>query len=378
VWRWVVVALVLLLVSSIAGCGVVTLLPLICSSWWTYLLNLALALLLLFQILFNYAAAVMRPAGRVSDHAAPPLRSPNGSVAQGALQHWSWCRYCAAAKPPQAHHCKACGTCVVQMDHHCPFIANCVGQGNLRSFLLVLLWCLLAAAYILVMCALLIRDHWDEVAAAVATWRRSSSSSGPASGLGSMQAPPEMLWVADPAAGSAQPGDSSSTGSWVPQPAAAVTATGPPAGPDWWLIATTGVFYVVLQASPWWLLAAYYLVAVSLGVLIAVGMLLGSQLYYLGLGVSYIDSLKAAHATGGDPQHPARDVGDQVGGQVQQLGRCRRWLARVQKAGAMMEVVWARWWDVMGCTNSSTCSRLWALVRPTWSQPTALPGKKWS
>lgn len=116
-WRWVVVALVLTLVFSIAGFGIGTLLPLVCSTWLTYLPNVSLALLLLFQILFNYAAAVLQPAGRVSDYFSPPPRTSDGDVPQGGLQYWSWCQHCQAAKPPRVHHCKACGTCVVQMDH---------------------------------------------------------------------------------------------------------------------------------------------------------------------------------------------------------------------------------------------------------------------
>jgi palmitoyltransferase len=116
-WRWVVVALVVFLVGSITGCGVITLLPLICTTWATYLPNMAFALLLLFQIVWNYAAAVLRPAGRVSDFVSLPVRTPGGSVLQGGLQHWSWCLHCQAAKPPQAHHCNSCGTCVYAMDH---------------------------------------------------------------------------------------------------------------------------------------------------------------------------------------------------------------------------------------------------------------------
>jgi hypothetical protein len=116
-WRWVVVGLVLVLVGSIAGCGIVTLLPLICTTWPTYLPNVAFALLLLFQIMWNYSIAVLRPAGRVSDFVTPPPRTPEGVVSQGGLQHWSWCPHCQAPKPPHAHHCKSCGTCIFGMDH---------------------------------------------------------------------------------------------------------------------------------------------------------------------------------------------------------------------------------------------------------------------
>lgn len=50
----------------------------------------------------------------------------------------------------RAHHCRRCGVCVARMDHHCIYAANCVGAGNLKQFLLLLLysaaWTSLAAA----------------------------------------------------------------------------------------------------------------------------------------------------------------------------------------------------------------------------------------
>jgi palmitoyltransferase len=114
--RWCAVAMVLLLITSMAGCGILTLLPLLCTTWPTYAPNLLVAVLLLLEICFNYAAAVAQHAGRVSDHTSPPpARSPDGYVPQGSLQHWSWCMHCQAAKPPQAHHCRTCRSCVVNM-----------------------------------------------------------------------------------------------------------------------------------------------------------------------------------------------------------------------------------------------------------------------
>jgi hypothetical protein len=241
-----------------------------------------------------------------------------------------------------------------------------VGQGNLRAFLLVLLWALVAAGYILCMCLLLVWQHWDMVKASVGAGRSSQAIAQHSN----MQA--QHAWVANtPGAGSAAINSSSTagsaagaaagSGSWGVQAAAA---------PDWWLFATTGIFMLVLQASPWWLLAAYYLVAVSLGIVLAVGALLGSQLYYLGLGVSYIDHLKAAQ--GGSAQH---ENGSHQQQQVLQhevaQGRYRRWLGHTQ-------LTWARWWEVMGIQGAGTGSMLWAIVKPVWATATADGPKKWS
>lgn len=128
-------------------------------------------------------------------------------------------------------------------------------------------------------------------------------------------------------------------------------------GPDLWLVATTGIMVLVLQGSPWWLLAAYYLIAVSLGIVVAVGALLGSQLYYLGLGVSYVDHLKAVQ---GGQHHLNPQQGKEQG----------RW--------QRVAVTWVRWWGVMGCADVGSA---WAMLRavavPRWTAPTAAV-KKWS
>lgn len=117
--RWAIIAFVVLLVGSIAGTGIIVLLPRVCTTWLTYVPNVALSVLLLFSVAFNYAAAVMQSPGRVLEFVPVPPRGPHGEVLQGSFELYSWCRHCRSPKPPQAHHCRTCGHCVVNMDHHC-------------------------------------------------------------------------------------------------------------------------------------------------------------------------------------------------------------------------------------------------------------------
>lgn len=250
----------------------------------------------------------------------------------------------AAAAPPCTAHirvCCCCCCCCHAIHADCPFIANCVGQGNLRPFLLVLLWAMLAAAYILCMCSLLVWQHRDEVKASVGAARSRQAGSH-----SSMQQ--QQVWVLNKSAGHAATDTGSSS---TQQPVSS-------SRPHVWLLATSGIMVWVLQSSPWWMLAAYYLVAVSLGVLLAVGALLGSQLYYLGLGVSYVEHLKASSSAAAAAQQGA------AAGDAQVDGRCKQ-----------LRAIWARWWDVMGAGPGGH-SKAWAMLWPGWGVPVAAGSKK--
>ena len=50
------------------------------------------------------------------------------------------CSQCQTFKPPFSHHCRICNRCISRMDHHCPWMNNCVGAGNLKHFLLFLIY----------------------------------------------------------------------------------------------------------------------------------------------------------------------------------------------------------------------------------------------
>jgi len=90
-------------------------------------------------------------------HAKTSLTDP-GSVPQAAVPieaqrqfstSHSMCGQCQTFKPPMSHHCRICNRCVSKMDHHCPWMNNCVGAGNLKHFLLFLLYTWTTAAFAL-------------------------------------------------------------------------------------------------------------------------------------------------------------------------------------------------------------------------------------
>ena len=90
-----------------------------------------------------YLCCVYRDPGRVPAGYAP---DPESAAARGALVERKrkggsrFCKKCARAKPPRAHHCRQCNRCVLRMDHHCVWVNNCVGHRNYKSFFLFLFY----------------------------------------------------------------------------------------------------------------------------------------------------------------------------------------------------------------------------------------------
>ena len=58
----------------------------------------------------------------------------------------SVCVPCRIIKPIRSKHCALCGGCVLRMDHHCPWVNGCVGVSNHRSFFVIIISMLIAAA----------------------------------------------------------------------------------------------------------------------------------------------------------------------------------------------------------------------------------------
>ena len=93
----------------------------------------------------------------LASHAKTSLTDP-GSVPLQAIpserqrmlrDSHSMCGQCQTFKPPNSHHCRICNRCISRMDHHCPWMNNCVGVGNLKHFILFLIYTWTAAAYAL-------------------------------------------------------------------------------------------------------------------------------------------------------------------------------------------------------------------------------------
>mmetsp|Transcript_35119 Transcript_35119/g.91199 ORF Transcript_35119/g.91199 Transcript_35119/m.91199 type:complete len:463 (-) Transcript_35119:426-1814(-) len=159
--QWLTVAFVLGIITSIIGMGIMYVLPHL--EWRP--LHWFLAALFSFNIYFNYYQVVRQSPGspqeipgfRSLKAAGKPERSAiNGSEAPepeekqsltGAYDNYTLCAYCEDFKPPQAHHCRICNRCVLEMDHHCPFVNNCIGASNIRPFMLFLAWAASASLY---------------------------------------------------------------------------------------------------------------------------------------------------------------------------------------------------------------------------------------
>jgi len=173
---WVVYGLISFMVASAWLCVFIP------WRWWMSpmgLLHMAFAHTLLGLTVYCYRATVNTCPGRVPAGWIPPgvsaeelqkvilheeehqrIKRRRGSTrprvwAKGALRY---CTKCQEFKPPRAHHCSECGVCILKMDHHCPWVGNCVGLGNHRTFILFLVYAIIAMCYACVLFSLRLAD----------------------------------------------------------------------------------------------------------------------------------------------------------------------------------------------------------------------------
>ena len=99
------------------------------------------------SIYLSYVYSVLC-ALALASHVKTSLTDP-GSVPPSAVpteeqqrisNKLSMCSQCQTFKPPLSHHCRICNRCISKMDHHCPWMNNCVGAGNMKHFLLFLIY----------------------------------------------------------------------------------------------------------------------------------------------------------------------------------------------------------------------------------------------
>ncbi|KAF4029497.1 DHHC domain-containing protein [Phytophthora infestans] len=66
---------------------------------------------------------------------------------RGVEEGISYCRRCRHFRPRRAHHCSVCNRCIAHLDHHCPWVNNCIGRDNYRYFFSFLLWLAVGCYY---------------------------------------------------------------------------------------------------------------------------------------------------------------------------------------------------------------------------------------
>ncbi|KAG0593262.1 hypothetical protein KC19_1G316900 [Ceratodon purpureus] len=65
------------------------------------------------------------------------------SAKQNTDEQLLYCSICEAEISKNSKHCRACDKCVHEFDHHCRWLNNCVGKRNYRTFVSLMVACLL-------------------------------------------------------------------------------------------------------------------------------------------------------------------------------------------------------------------------------------------
>lgn len=105
---------------------------------------------MLYCLLCTMALASHAKCSLTDPGSVPRAAVPCESQRQTQSSH-SMCGQCQTFKPPHSHHCRICNRCVSRMDHHCPWMNNCVGAGNLKHFLLFLVYTWTCSAFALIL-----------------------------------------------------------------------------------------------------------------------------------------------------------------------------------------------------------------------------------
>lgn len=103
---------------------------------------------MIYSVLVALALASHAKTSLTDPASVPKSAVPVESQRRDSTSH-SMCGQCQTFKPPMSHHCRICNRCVSRMDHHCPWMNNCVGAGNLKHFILFLIYTWVCSAYAL-------------------------------------------------------------------------------------------------------------------------------------------------------------------------------------------------------------------------------------
>lgn len=103
---------------------------------------------MLYALLVTMALACHAKTSLTDPGSVPVTAIPSERQRMTKDSH-SMCGQCQTFKPPGSHHCRICNRCISRMDHHCPWMNNCVGAGNLKHFLLFLIYTWTSSTYAL-------------------------------------------------------------------------------------------------------------------------------------------------------------------------------------------------------------------------------------
>ena len=79
-------------------------------------------------------------------HVAVDMSDKEDHKSHGYLA-WRFCKICRIHSPPRSHHCKMCKVCILKRDHHCYMTGVCIGHYNVRFFIILNFYVIIASFY---------------------------------------------------------------------------------------------------------------------------------------------------------------------------------------------------------------------------------------